>query len=228
MIRRVDERIFDAFPILRTAPLRSRELLVSQGIRKSLDHKQVLVRAGSECAYLPFVLEGTLRIYKTSESGKELTLYRIERGESCILTATCILNGGSFPAIAEAEGATEVMLLPSRLLVSLVEEHAEWRKFVFSLYSHRLEVVLALVDEVAFHHVDSRIAAYLVKSAKSSQNVVNRTHAEIASELGTSREVVTRILKDFETAGLITTLRGSIRILRPADLEQKWAHPSAV
>ncbi len=196
---------------------------MAQAIRKSLVHKQVLVRPGNECAYLPLVLKGTLRVYKTSESGKELTLYRIEQGESCILTATCILSGGSFPAVAEAEGATDVMLLPSRLLVSLVEDHAEWRKFVFGLYSQRLEIVLALVEEVAFHHVDRRIAAYLIKTASGRQNVVNRTHAEIASELGTSREVVTRILKDFESSGLVTTLRGRIRVLRPADLEDKGA-----
>ena len=169
------------------------------------------------------MLKGTLRIYKTSETGKELTLYRIEQGESCILTATCILSGGSFPATAEAEGATEVMLVPSRLLESLVEEHGEWRKFVFGLYSQRLEVVLALVEEVAFHHVDARIAAYLIKTARGRQNVVDRTHAEIASEIGTSREVVTRILKDFESSGLIATLRGRIRILKPADLQDKGA-----
>ena len=224
----MDELLFDAFPILKTAPPRTKELLVKQGIRKTLAHKQVLVRDGNECAYLPFVLKGTLRVYKTSESGKELTLYRIEQGESCILTATCILSGGSFPAVAESEGATDVMLVPARLLVSLVEEHAEWRKFVFGLYSKRLEIVLALVEEVAFHHVDTRIAAYLVKSARGRHNVVSRTHAEIASELGTSREVVTRILKDFEAEGLITTLRGRIRILRPADLEEKGAHSLAV
>jgi len=224
----VDELLFDAFPILRTAPPRSRELLSSQGIRKSLTHKQVLVRPGNECAYLPLVLKGTLRIYKTSETGKELTLYRIEHGESCILTATCILSGGNFPAAAESEGDTDVMLLPSRLLVSLVEEHAEWRKFVFSLYSQRLEVVLALVEEVAFHHVDRRIAGYLIKSARGRQNLVDRTHAEIASELGTSREVVTRILKDFESSGLITTLRGRIRVLKPADLEEKGTNPAVM
>jgi CRP/FNR family transcriptional regulator len=224
----VDESFLDAFPILKTAPPRTKELLLTQGIPKTLADKQVLVRAGKECAYLPFVLKGTLRVYKTSESGKELTLYRIEQGESCILTATCILSGGSFPAIAEAEGATEVLLLPSQLLVSLVEERVEWRKFVFGLYSKRLEMVLALVEEVAFHHVDTRIAAYLVKSARGRQNVVARTHAEIASELGTSREVVTRILKDFEAAGLITTLRGSIRVLRPADLEEKGVNSAAL
>jgi len=90
----VEELLFDAFPILKTAPPRTKELRVTQGIRKTLAHKQVLVRDGKECAFLPFVLKVTLRVYKTSETGKELTLYRIERGESCILTATRSTRSG--------------------------------------------------------------------------------------------------------------------------------------
>jgi CRP/FNR family transcriptional regulator len=222
------DQVSDVFPFLQSIPPRSREVFLTQAVRKSLANKQVLVRDGNECAYLPFVLEGTLRVFKISETGKELTLYRIERGESCILTATCILNGNRFPAIAEAEQRTEVLLVPARLLVRFVEEYAEWRRFVFSLYSKRLEIVLSLVEEVAFHHVDMRIAAYLLKSAKGHQGIVSRTHAEIASELGTSREVVTRILRDFEADGLIQTLRGKIKILGASDLEKKSGVPPAV
>jgi CRP/FNR family transcriptional regulator len=222
------DQVSDSFPFLQSVPERSREAFLAQAVRKSLENKQVLVRDGNECAYLPFVLEGTLRVFKTSETGKELTLYRIERGESCILTATCILNGSSFPAIAEAERNTEVLLAPAKLLVRFVEEYAEWRRFVFGLYSKRLEVVLSLVEEVSFQHIDTRIAAYLLKFAKGQQGVVSRTHGEIASELGTSREVVTRILRDFEADGMIQTLRGKIKILRAADLEKKAGIPPAV
>jgi CRP/FNR family transcriptional regulator, anaerobic regulatory protein len=222
------ERISEAFPFLQSVPERSREAFLAQAVRKSLENKQVLVHDGNECSSLPFVLEGTLRVFKTSETGKELTLYRIERGESCILTATCILNGTSFPAIAEAEGSTDVLLAPARLLVRFVEEYTEWRRFVFGLYSKRLEIVLSLVEEVAFHHIDSRIAAHLLKFAEGEQNVVSRTHAEIASELGTSREVVTRILRDFEAEGMIQTLRGKIKIIGTSDLEKKSGIPPAV
>ena len=190
-----------SFPFLATVPRASREAFVAQAIRKSLEPRQVLVRDGNECAYLPFVLKGTLRVFKTSETGREITLYRIERGESCILTATCILNGSRFPGIAEAEGSTDVLLAPARLLVRLVEEHAEWRRFVFGLYAKRLDIVLSLVEEIAFSHIDARIAAFLLKSAAGKDHSVARTHGEIAAELGTSREVVTRILKDFESRG---------------------------
>ena len=159
--------------------------------------------------------------FKTSETGRELTLYRIERGESCILSATCILHGGSFPAIAEAEGATEILLVPAPLLTRLVEENAEWRRFMFGLYSKRLENVLTLVEEVAFHHMDARLAAYLLKHAAGQRRAVTRTHGEIAAELGTSREVVTRILKDFEAGGLIATSRGRIQVRQPIALQER-------
>ncbi len=214
------EPLSASFPFLQSVPRASREAFLAQAVRKSLEHKQVLVRDENECAYLPFVLTGMLRVFKTGETGRELTLYRIEHGESCILTATCILNGKRFPAIAEAEGSTEVLLVPAGLLVRFVEDYSEWRRFVFGLYSKRLETVLSLVEEVAFHHIDERIAGYLLKFGADEDGVVSRTHGEIASELGTSREVVTRILRDFESRGTIETFRGKIVIRQRNDLER--------
>jgi CRP/FNR family transcriptional regulator len=103
-----------AFPFMETLSPRAWESLLVRAARKSLEHKQILAFEGRECASLPLVLAGALRVCKVSESGKGLTLYRIERGESCVLTATCILNRTRFPAVAEAEGRTEVLLLPAR------------------------------------------------------------------------------------------------------------------
>jgi CRP/FNR family transcriptional regulator len=218
--RHMRDEVSTAFPFFKTITAPAREALLARAIHKRLAHRQVLVSSGTECAHLPFVLSGTLRIYKMSEAGKELTLYRIERGESCILSATCILNGGSFPAIAEAEGATEVLLVPAAPMAALVESNAEWRSYIFALYAKRLDELLVLVDEVAFHHVDSRIAAYLSRHGEAG-STVQRTHAEIASELGTSREVVTRILRDFEADGIIATSRGKIDIRQPDALRDR-------
>jgi CRP/FNR family transcriptional regulator len=223
-----NERLLRTFPFFESLPPRSREAVLSKAVHKTLDHKQILVSGGTACSFLPFVLEGTLRIFKASEAGREITLYRIEKGESCILSATCIVNGGKFPAIAEAEGETEILLLPARLLVRLVEENAQWRRFMFDLYAKRLENVLTLVDEIAFHHMDSRLAALLARQAGMRQKSVTRTHGEIAAEMGTSREVVTRILSDFERAGLIVTSRGRIRIRQPDALRERGAPYSAV
>lgn len=217
------KRILQTFPFFATLPPKTRDALLSRAVTKKLAHKQVLVRDGGECSYLPFVMEGTLRLYKTSPAGREITLYRIQKGESCILSATCILNDGSFPAVAEAEGDTEILLVPSKLIADNVEDHPEWRRFLFGLYAKRLDEVLMLVDEVAFHHMDVRLAAYLLKHASAKRHTVDRTHGEIADELGTSREVVTRILKDFEADDLIETSRGRIRLLSPERLERRAA-----
>ena len=215
------KRVLQTFPFFATLSPKTRELLLGHAVTKKLAHKQVLVRDGGECAYLPFVLEGTLRLYKTSPGGREITLYRIEKGESCILSATCILTDGSFPAVAEAEGDTEILLIPSRLMAEAVEDNPDWRRFLFGLYARRLESVLTLVDEVAFHHMDARLAAYLLKNASARRRAVDRTHGEIADELGTSREVVTRILRDFESDGLIQTSRGRILVKGPEKLQER-------
>ena len=211
----VPDKLLHAFPFLREVPAKVRDELLSQSVRRALEHKQVLVRDGKECAWLPFVLEGALRVYKASDTGRELTFYRIEKGESCILTATCILNGGSFPAIAEADGPTELLLVPSKLVLDLVDRSPQWRQFVFAQFSRRLESALILVEEVAFRHIDARIAAFLLREAGTGGGTaaIRRTHGAIADELGTSREVVSRILKDFESAGVIAISRGSISIL---------------
>ena len=220
------DRILEAFPFFSSLSAQTRQAVLSRAVTKKLDAKQVLIRDGGECAYLPFVIEGMLRVYKSSPGGREITLYRIERGESCILSATCIVNGGSFPAVAEAEGASEILLLPAKLIAESMENNSDWRRFLFGLYARRLEDVLTLVDEVAFHHMDSRLAAYLLRHASGKPGSIDRTHGEIADELGTSREVVTRILRDFETDGLVETSRGRIRLRRPDGLRERTASSS--
>ncbi|HUI70245.1 MAG TPA: Crp/Fnr family transcriptional regulator [Spirochaetia bacterium] len=213
--------IFQSFPSLNAMPREAKEELAHRSVGKSLSHKQILVNGGGDCQYLPFVLRGTLRVYKVSESGKELTLYRIDKGESCILSATCILNTSTFPAMVEAEGQTDVVLIPSDLFSRWVDTYPTWRRFVFSIYEKRLDMLLTLVEEVAFHHVDTRVSAYLASEAEGRGNTVSATHQQIASEVGTSREVVSRILRDLEAEGLVTTERGRIRILDRTRLSEK-------
>lgn len=218
---RPHDDIIDIFPFLSAVPQKARDELAARSVRKSLAPKQVLLTGGALCDYLPLVMSGTLRIYKTSEAGRELTLYRIDRGESCVLSATCILTTSAFPAMVEAEGETEILLIPSDLFSRWIDEYPAWRQFVFRLYSRRLEVMLTIVEEVAFRHVDARIAAYLSAAAEGKTGTVLATHQKIASEVGTSREVVSRILRDFEESGLIRTERGRIRVLEPRRMAER-------
>ena len=164
---------------------------------------------GDVCPKLSVVLSGGVRVYKVGESGREITLYRIEPGESCILTASCILSQTQFPALAVVEKDVRAALIPASILRTWVNKYEQWRVYIFKLMSSRLADVIATVEEIAFRRVDVRIAELLAGLAKE-QVPLAMTHQEIADELGTAREVVSRILKDFERAGLISLSRGTI------------------
>jgi CRP/FNR family transcriptional regulator len=159
------------------------------------------------------VLSGSLRLFKTSDTGREITLYRIEAGESCILSTTCILSSGAFPAFARAEKDTQAVFVPAGTFRDLFEKSTSWRTYVFKLYERRLTQMVSLVEEVAFHRMDKRLARLLYDLAVGSGNTLTLTHQELATRLGTTREVVTRLLRDFEEEGLLETARASILIL---------------
>ncbi|MCL4297630.1 MAG: Crp/Fnr family transcriptional regulator [Anaerolineae bacterium] len=179
---------------------------------------------GDTCTQLALVLSGAVRVYKVGESGREITLYRIEENESCILTASCILSQTQFPAFAVAETTVQAVLVPASILREWVQQYEVWRDYVFGLMSQRLTAVIATVEEVAFRRVDARIAEFVANLAEEQQEV-KITHQEIAFELGTAREVVSRILKDFEREKLIALSRGSIVIQNKQALLEKAKLP---
>jgi CRP/FNR family transcriptional regulator len=166
---------------------------------------------GDVCTHLAVVLSGSVRVYKTGESGREITLYRIEENDSCVLTASCILSQIRFPALAMVEKEVRAVLIPAQILREWIGKYDVWRVYVFELMSKRLADVIATVEEIAFRRVDVRIAEFLA-GFTVEQEPITITHQEIADELGTSREVVSRILKDFERGNIISQSRGSIII----------------
>ncbi len=185
--------------------------------------KYEVIRQGYPCYSLDLILEGSVRVYKLSESGREITLYRIGPGESCIVTASCIINNIRSPVLAETETPIKSVSIPSSTVKSWLEEFSEWRHFIFDLVSRRLSEVIEVIEEVAFRRMDTRVAEWLLK--QTHQNAaVQTTHQHIAEELGTAREVVTRILKDFSDQGFIHLKRGEIVILDDKLLRLKSAH----
>lgn len=167
---------------------------------------------GDRVNAIALLLSGVVRVYKVSETGREITLYRFGLGESCILTANAILSDKSFPAIASVEQDAEAVMIPTEIFRDWVRRYDVWRDFVFDLLSQRLTSMMAIVDEVAFQRMDVRVASWLLKQAKV-QNPMRITHQQIAGELGSSREVISRLLEDFVSAGLIRSGRGTIEIL---------------
>ena len=169
---------------------------------------------------IALLLSGVVRVYKIGETGREITLYRFGLGQSCILSANAILSEKSFPAIATVEEDAEAVMIPADVFRTWVNRYDLWREFVFDLLSERLSTVLAVVDEVVFKRMDRRVAAWLLNQAKV-QNPMRVTHQEIAGELGSSREVISRILEDFSREGLMNSGRGTIEVLDFEGLESR-------
>jgi CRP/FNR family transcriptional regulator, anaerobic regulatory protein len=167
---------------------------------------------GDVCSAFAILTRGQVRVFKIGETGREITLYRFGRGESCILTASCILSDRQFPAIATVEEPVEALVLPHTVFQRWVDQYPPWRDYVFQLLSQRLATVLAVVDEIAFRRLDVRIAEFLLRQQPTGA-ALTLTHQQIAAELGTSREVVSRILADFAAGGLLQVTRGSITLL---------------
>jgi len=175
---------------------------------------------GDQADAIALLISGVVRVYKIGETGREITLYRFGHGESCILTANAILSSKSFPAIATVEKDAEAVMIPADAFRDWVKHHDPWREFVFDLLSDRMAAVLTIIDEVVFQRMDRRVAALLLTKSKT-QHPLRVTHQEIAAELGSSREVISRLLEDFSQAGLIQPGRGSIEILDQEGLESR-------
>jgi len=205
------------FPFLSGVAPASLKLLAGRARRVALAADQHVCTEGTQCTHLPLVLSGTARVYKLGETGREITLYRIEAGQSCVLTASCILSGRRFPAFARCETAVEAALVPAQTLLDWFTQDPAWRSYLLGLVADRLADIISIVEEVAFRRMDRRVAEYLTRG-DTGRGALNLTHQQIASDLGTSREVVTRILRDFEGKGLVALARGRIALRDPAGL----------
>jgi len=173
--------------------------------------KDVFVE-GDDVNAIALLVSGVVRVYKVGETGREITLYRFGLGESCILTANAILSRQSFSAIATVERDAEAVMIPAAIFREWVQKYDLWRDFVFALLSQRLSNLMEIVDEVTFRRMDIRVATLLLERSRLS-NPITITHQEIAAELGSSREVISRILENLAEQGSIRMLRGSIEIL---------------
>ena len=209
------------FPFLQQADSSFLERFMAQVQPVELKKGNPICDQGVLCQHLALIVSGTARVYKLGESGREITLYRLGRGESCILTASCIVSGSPFPAFAVCEEDIRALAIHPGVVRQWTDEFPVWRNYLFSLISDRLGDGISVIEEIAFRRVDRRLADYLLQRAGNGQQSIKITHQAIASDLGTSREVVSRILKDFEHQGLIAVSRGQLQISDAAGLAEK-------
>ena len=211
------KKVFRLFPFLENAGPEAQVDFFANSKLVRLDPQQLICLEGDKCSCIPLVLKGIARVYKLGESGREITLYRVEPGESCIMTASCILSSVAFPAFAATETTVEAIVVSPEDLHRWVNQYEAWRTFLCGMLALRLSEVIAVVEEVAFQRVDTRTADYLLHAAGDDGSIL-KTHQDIATDIGTSREVVSRVLKDFEHKGLVSLSRGKIHTLNRDEL----------
>lgn len=171
----------------------------------------VLFRDGAECNSFVLLQNGSVRVQKVAENGREIVLYRVESGQSCVLTTNCLMGGQAYTAEGIAETPVRMLVVPATVFRTLLARSEPFRTFVFSAYAARIADLLLLIEEVAFGRIDVRLADWLRRRGAGGD--VRATHQMIAVELGSAREVVSRQLKEFERRGWVLLQRGRVVIV---------------
>ncbi len=179
----------------------------------------VIFGPGKSPENLLLLLEGTVRVQQTSETGREVFLYRVNAGESCVLTTACLLAYEDYSAEGIAETDLLAALVPRRTFDELIAASPDFRRFVFTAYSHRISDLFHVIEEVAFRRIDVRLAQKLLAMA-GPDGSLEATHSTLAVELGTAREVISRQLQEFQRRGWVELGRGVVRIAAPAGLKR--------
>lgn len=214
----------DSFPGLgKLNPQLSRPLLEAARVVKLAAGTRIFGPGQAPQAYL-LLLDGTVRVQQVSDTGREIVLYRVMAGESCALTTACLMGYEEYQAEGIAETDVEAVAIPRSTFDDLIAGSAEFRRFVFTAFSQRITNLFRLIEEVAFARIDVRLAQRLLDIADKGGHIA-LTHQQLAAELGTAREVVSRQLTEFQRRGWVVTSRGSIDIVKPDGLKHLASAP---
>jgi CRP/FNR family transcriptional regulator len=211
-------RVLEAFPALAALAETDQAMLMAGARPVSLAAGTVLFRPGEPCRAFLMVVSGAIRVGLTSREGQAITLYRVARGQTCILTTACMMAGRAYDAEGVCETDVAALAVPPPLFDALMASSEGFRRFVFSSYGVRLTDLMRLVDAMAFVPLEHRLVRWLL-SAAATASPIAMTHAQLAQDLGTAREVVSRHLRDLQRRGLIGQARGAITVLDRAGLE---------
>lgn len=174
---------------------------------------------GQTADNLWLLLDGTVKVQQRSETGREVFLYRVHAGESCVLTTACMLAFEDYAAEGTSETDVKAVAIPRKTFDDLVSKSPVFREFVFTAYSRRITDLFTLIDDIVFQRMDVRLASRLLELS-DGENVIHATHAVLGTELGTAREVVSRTLSEFQRRGWIEQSRGEVRLIGKDGLER--------
>ncbi len=214
MINREDIELFSTgLPFWEHLNQSEKDLLLTNANSAHFSKGQALHYGDNECIGILFIKHGMIRIYITSDEGREVTLYRLEDNDICILSASCVLQNIDFDVFVESETECDIIQISSIIFSKLSSKNAYVELFSYKLATERFSEVMWAMQQILFTSFDKRLAAFLIdETIKIKSNNVNLTHEQIAKYLGTAREVVSRMLKYFEKEGYVTLFRGGITI----------------
>jgi CRP/FNR family transcriptional regulator len=173
---------------------------------------------GDACSNYLLILSGSIKVMTRAENGREIVLYRLGDGDSCVLTTSCLFGNARYPAEGISETDVTALAIPAARFNQAIQHSKPFREFVFNSFSSHLSSLISLVEEVTFGKLDIRLARHLLKSCNDNARL-EITHQQLATELGSAREVISRLLKDFESRGWLKLHRGSLEILDKQSLE---------
>ena len=212
----IGDKLRALYPAFATMTQEALDRALSGALVRTVPAGTVLFDEKSACQAFPMIVEGAVRVVKTAPSGRELQLYRVLPGESCILSTGCMLGSAPYSAKGVAESELTFIALPPALFHKLIAEHEPFRNYVFGLFAERVTELMQLVEAVAFHKLDQRLATLLLGKGRT----IRTTHQQLADELGSVREIVSRLLKTFAEQGLVSIGREEIEIVNPALLRR--------
>lgn len=188
--------------------------MVQIGQIRSFEENEILIDLNQTISHIPLLLHGAIRIMRDDDNDGELLLYYLEKGDTCAMTMTCCLGTKTSNIRATAETDGEMLMIPVQKMDEWLAKYATWRAFVFNSYQDRLDEMMRSIDNLAFNDSKGRLKNYLIEVASVNKTrTVNKTHAEIAYEMNTSRVVISRLIKALENEGFIKQQRNSITIL---------------
>ncbi|MEY2687457.1 MAG: hypothetical protein RL375_1655 [Pseudomonadota bacterium] len=212
----LSDRLRALYPVLDELPADLREdVLTKQSMTISVPEGQLLFEEGSPCQGFPMVLAGEVKVARGTPGGRSIELYRVSPGEMCVASTSCLFGQSLLVAHGQTAAATDLVVLSPPGFERWVEV-AAFRRFVFGVFADRMADLMALTEAVAFQQLDQRLAGALLGRG----SVVHGTHQSLADELGTVREIVTRLLKRFERSGWVSIGRERIEIVDAAALRQ--------
>ncbi len=190
------------------------EKLLKYSIQKKYDAGSVILNENAHIRSIPIVIKGSIKVIRTEEDGREILLYYIKAGESCIMSFMGTLHNETSKVKAEVEEDAEILFLPVDKVSLFIKEYPQWLEYIFRLYHMRFEELLGIVNAIAFKKVDERLLSLLKKKQELTKNkIITITHEQLANELGTARVVVSRLLKQLEEDGILKLGRNKIILM---------------